>query len=58
MSLLLNMFRGVSIVITLNVTTKLHSALCLMTVPRLDAGTDCKNRDKPIKYTAVLGSVR
>jgi hypothetical protein len=49
--LLGNMFRGVSTVITLNVTSKLLLPLYLMTVPRLRDGTVCKNRDKPIKYT-------
>jgi len=49
------MFRGVSTVITLNVTSKLPPSLYLMTVPRLRDGTVCKNRDKPIKYTVRVG---
>jgi hypothetical protein len=51
----LNMFRGVSTVITPNVTSKLLLPLYLMTVPSLRVGTVCKNRDKPIKYTVRVG---
>jgi hypothetical protein len=53
--LLLNMFRGVSTVITLNVTSKMPPSLYLMTVPNLRARAVCKNRDKPIKYTVRVG---
>jgi hypothetical protein len=52
----LNMFRGVSTVLTLNVTSKLPPSLYLMTVPRLSDGTVCKNRDKPIKYTVRVSN--
>jgi hypothetical protein len=54
--LLLNMFRGVSTVITPNATSKLPPILYLMTVPRLRDGTVCKNRDKPINLPSVLGT--